>query len=253
MKRFLLGICLACLSIGTTGCCCWEGSGWSPCAWPGCGWGKSCGGCGDSCGGCDTCGGWGGWNGWGCGNKGGCGEVYWGDWCTGNPHCSTCDGCGNWVGPPSPGGNGLPPESYSRAHPYGNQVVRSSKPMRVSPSAAPETMMARRAPPSDYKPQLTHRPGTRQYYSKRPQGPQFGPQGQQYAQRGPKQEYEGAIEYLGTTDRLVRPATLPGSSASSSSVARRGEPTLAEPEAEFTAERPQPQVRRTSSQRTYTR
>ncbi len=48
------------------------------------------------------------------------------------------------------------------------------------------------------------------------------------AQGGRPQEYEGAIQYLGTTDRLVKPATLPSSrSASSSSVARRGEPTPA--------------------------
>lgn len=236
MKRLLLGLSLACLSIGAAGCCCWQGSGWSPCAWPGCGWNA---GCGD---GCDTCGGWGGWNGWGCGRPGGCGEMYWGDWCTADPHCSTCDNGGNWVGPPSPGGNGLPPQSYSRAHPYGNQVVRSGPP-RSAPQGA---MMARRSPPAEYDPPLNHRPGQRQYYAKRP-----APQ-QQYAGRGPAQEYEGATQYLGTTDRVVKPASMPSSRATNaSSVARRGQPTMADPDADYD-DAPRAQVRRTS-QRQYVR
>ncbi len=237
MKRVLLGLSLACLSLGTAGCCCWQGSGWSPCAWPGCGAG---GGCGGGCG--DTCGGWGGWNGWGCGRPGGCGEIYWGDWCTGDPHCSTCDNCANWVGPPSPGGNGLGPDTYSRAHPYGNQVVRSS-PQRRPSQMQMQSQMARRAPPAEYAPQMVSR-GVRSSNGL----PRV--QGQQYAQRGPVQEYEGATQYLGTTDRLVKPATLPGSrSSNAASVARRGQPTLADPEFD---DADQPQVQRTS-QRTYVR
>ncbi|HEY4312628.1 MAG TPA: hypothetical protein VGN12_24475 [Pirellulales bacterium] len=233
MKRVLLGFSLVCLSLGAPGCCCWQGSGWSPCAWPGCGWGDSCG--GGDCGG-GGCGG-------GCGGKGGCGEIYWGDWCTGNPHCSTCDGCGNWVGPPSPGGNGLGPDTYSRAHPYGNQVVRSGPP-RSQSQMQMQSQMARRSPPPEYAPKMVKR-GPRSYNGQ----PRM--QGQpQYAQRGPVQEYEGAIQHLGTTDRLVKPATLPGRSSSSvSSVARRDEPTLAEPQLDDVE---QPQVRRTS-QRTYVR
>jgi hypothetical protein len=239
MKRVLLGLSLACLSLGTAGCCCWQGSGWSPCAWPGCGAGGGCGDCGGGCG--DTCGGWGGWNGWGCGRAGGCGEIYWGDWCTGDPHCSTCDNCANWVGPPSPGGNGLGPDTYSRAHPYGNQVVRSSPQRRPNQM---QSQMARRSPPPEYAPQMVSR-GVRSGNGRpRPQGQQ------QFAQRGPAQEYEGATQYLGTTDRLVKPATLPGrSSSNAASVARRGQPTLADPEFDDVN---QPRVQRTS-QRTYVR
>jgi hypothetical protein len=248
MKRVVLVLSLACLTLGAPGCCWWQGSGWSPCCWPGCG-GGGCGGgdcgggdCGGGCG--DSCGGWGGWNGFGCGRPGGCGEIYWGDWCTGNPHCSTCDDCGNWVGPPSPGGNGLGPDTYSRAHPYGFQVVRNGA--QSMPNQPSRSQMARRSPPSEYSPKMTH--GTRSYVA-RPRS--SGPQGQQYAQRGPAQEYEGAVQYLGTTDRLVKPATLPGRSTSSTAnVARRsGQPTLADPQTEdFNSSR----VQRTS-QRTYVR
>ncbi len=241
MKRVLLGLSLACLSLGTAGCCCWQGSGWSPCTWPGCG-GGGCGG-----GGCgDSCGGWGGWNGWG---------LRWrlrrqrrlrrdllGRLEHRNPHCSTCDNCANWVGPPSPGGNGLGPDTYSRAHPYGNQVVRSS-PQRRSNQMQMQSQMARRSPPAEYAPQMVSR-GVRSGNGR----PRV--QGQQYAQRGPVQEYEGATQYLGTTDRLVKPATLPGSSSSNAaSVARRGQPTLADPEFDDVN---QPRVQRTS-QRTYVR
>ena len=243
MKRLLLGLCLASLTMVTAGCCCWQGSGWTPCPWPGCGWGQGCGwngggpgcGCDDGCGG----GGWGGWAGWGCNRPGGCGEMYWGDWCTGDPHCSTCDNGGNWVGPPSPGGNGLPPGTYSRAHPYGNQVVNGAAPRR---SPQMQQQMARRSPPPEYSRQMVTRGNPNQYPGRRP-APQM-------ADRGPRQEYEGAVEYLGTTDRIVKPATVAKNRSSSpASVARRGEPTLADPDQEFDAP---PQVRRTS-QRQYTR
>jgi hypothetical protein len=107
-----------------------------------------------------------------------------------------------------------------------------------------QSQMARRSPPPEYAPKMVKR-GPRSYNGQ----PRM--QGQpQYAQRGPVQEYEGAIQHLGTTDRLVKPATLPGRSSSSvSSVARRDEPTLAEPQLDDVE---QPQVRRTS-QRTYVR
>lgn len=259
MKRLLLGIGLACLALGSAGCCCWEGSGWTPCPWPGCGWEPGCGWNGG--GGC----GWGGWCGWPCNRPGGCGEVYWGDWCTGNPHCSTCDDCANWVGPPTPGGNGLPPETYSRAHPYGNQVVRDV-PSRSMDQNAPQMarktrppqrsqQMVRRAPSSQGAPQMTRRPPQNTPQMVRPGNNRQYPAGRpspQMAQRNRPQEYEGAVQYLGTTDRLVKPAALPSSrSANPSTVARRGEPTLAEPDDQVEEESPS-QVRRTS-QRQYVR
>ncbi len=41
----------------------------------------------------------------------GCGEWYWGDWCSHPPHCcDPCDRCGNWIGS-SPG------TGYSSAYP----------------------------------------------------------------------------------------------------------------------------------------
>jgi len=237
MKRLLLGLCLASLTLGTAGCCCWQGSGWTPCPWPGCGWEPGCGWNGGGCG-------WGGWSGWGCNRPGGCGEWYWGDWCTGNPHCSTCDDCGNWVGPPSPGGNGGPPETYSRAHPYGNQVVRGASQRQMSPQMQ-QQMVRRAPPPRQYSQQLVRRGNPHQYPAGRP--------APQVAQRGNPQEYEGAIQYLGTTDRLVKPATVAKNRpANSSAVARRGEPTLADPDDQYQDEAPA-QVRRTSSQRQYVR
>lgn len=34
-----------------------------------------------------------------CGGYAGCGETYWGDWCSEPPHCcDPCDRCGNWIG-----------------------------------------------------------------------------------------------------------------------------------------------------------
>jgi hypothetical protein len=53
--------------------------------------------------------------------------------------------------------------------------------------------------------------------------PQMAPPRGQVARGGGNQrEYEGAIEYLGTTDRVVTPAEAP-------QMARGGQPTLAEP------------------------
>ncbi len=122
-----------------------------------------------------------------------------------------------------------------------------------------QQMMARNAPPRQYGPQMARRTNQRVYGGRMapqmgpPTGPQMGPQsGSQMAQRGGKpQEYEGAIEYLGTTDRLVKPATLPGSSPSPSpaNVARRGEPTLADPPASGDQDAaPSQPVRRASRQ-----
>ena len=105
------------------------------------------------------------------------------------------------------------------------------------------------APPSEYSPKMTH--GTRSYVA-RPRS--SSPQGQQYAQRGSAQgqrEYEGAVQHLGTTDRLVKPATLPSrSSSNTANVARRSsQPTLADPQDDdYGSSR----VQRTS-QRTYVR
>lgn len=165
MRRLLLGMCLACFIAANAGCCgpCSHWLGWRRCG-AGCGGGGcgSCGGgcceescapCGDcgSCNQCDSCG-----FGpdisackpWGCryGRPGGCGEFYWGDWCTGNPHCQTCDNCGNWRGPDSPGGQGQPPNLYSKSHPYGNQVVGGKI-----------------LPPQGYAPQLVRRMNPNQY------------------------------------------------------------------------------------------
>jgi hypothetical protein len=66
------------------------------------------------------------------------------------------------------------------------------------------------------------------------------------ARRGQRQEYEGAVQYLGTSDRLVKPATPPGATA----VARRNQPTLADPESDRDYD--DAQVRQTA-RRQYTR
>ena len=152
MKRVLLGLSLACLSLGTAGCCCWQGSGWSPCAWPGCGAG---GGCGGGCG--DTCGGWGGWNGWGCGRPGGCGEIYWGDWCTGDPHCSTCDRSAPtglvrhrpvaMVSAP------ILTHALIRTATRWCAALRTRRPSQMQM----QSQMAHRAPPAEYAPQMVSR------------------------------------------------------------------------------------------------
>jgi len=161
MNRLLLGACLACFIAANSGCCHPRSHwlGWKACG-PGCG---SCGGgCGEEscapcndCGSCNDCGAYDGscpdcsaCTPWGCkfGRPGGCGEFYWGDWCTGSPKCQTCDNCANWIGPDSPGGAGQPPNMYSKAHPYGNQVVGTKT-----------------LPPTGYSPQIVRHMSPKQY------------------------------------------------------------------------------------------
>ncbi len=247
MKRLMLGLCLAMLA-ASGGCCCMEGSGWTPFPWPGCGWDPGCGWNGGGCG-------WGGWNGWACNRPGGCGEVYTGDLWNGNPHCSTCDGCGNWVGPPSPGGTGVKPEIYGQMGPYGQQVARN-----YNPSAGRNVQLGRSMPPKEYSPQMVRRSNPRQYSTRAQQqqmarnggprpGPRPGPNGQQNG------DYEGAVQYLGTTDRLVKAAEIPPGATTTppaANVARRNQqPTLADPQ-DGPDDYQDPRVQRTS-QRTYVR
>jgi hypothetical protein len=105
-----------------------------------------------------------------------------------------------------------------------------------------QQMVRRPAPPRQYSEQLVRRGNPNQYPAGRP--------ARQVARRGQPQEYEGAIQYLGTTDRVVRPANVARNrAANSSAVARRDEPTLADPDEEMDAP---PPVRRTS-QRQYVR
>ncbi|MBI2825222.1 MAG: hypothetical protein HYX69_11105 [Planctomycetia bacterium] len=164
--------------------------------------------------------------------------MYWGDMCTGNPHCSTCDQCGNWVGPPSPGGNGVPAEVYGHRGPYGQQVARASRQMRSpemivrrGPSRPATSQVVRASAPPRVAPQMARRSAPPQYAapqvvrrsSPRPTSSRPAPQ---TAGRGHRQEYEGAVEVLGVTDRVTVPASAYATS-------RRNEPTLAdEPAAE---------------------
>ena len=144
----------------------------------------------------------------------------------------------------------MPPEVYGHNGPYGQQVARNM------PSRPAQSQMVRNVPPRQYGPQMARRTNQRVYGGRMgpPMGPQMSSQmAPQMAQRGGVQEYEGAIQYLGTTDKLVKPATLPGRpTASPSNVARRGQPTLAEPPSSEDQESEPREVRRASS-RQYTR
>ena len=116
------------------------------------------------------------------------------------------------------------------------QRMQQQQIVRRIPQRPPQQQMARYAPPPQYAPSVARR-GNQRVYSGR-----VGPPQQQMARRGQPQEYEGAVQHLGTTDRLVTQAAQPRSAA----VARRSQPTLADPEGDQYQDSAPPQVRQTS-------
>jgi len=144
------------------------------------------------------------------------------------------------------GGRIMPPKEYAP------QLVRRMNPRQYGGRMAPQ--MAQRTAPVEYggfpQPQVAQRT-----YSN-PFGPAPQPASQpmshqvsrsappmpQMARNGDRREFEGAVEYLGTTDRIVEPGE------STSQMAHRGSPA---PRGELQPEpvRQQSQVRQAQARR----